>query len=463
MVWFSPNATKSIKLVQDQFQPRPDDVILATYPKCGTTWLKALAFTVINRTCHPVAGDEHPLLTNNPHGLVPYLELPHRHLCPITELEALPSPRLLGTHIPFALLPSGTLTHDCRVVYLCREPKDVFVSFWHHVQKVIKPCFMEFDKAFEFFCEGFSLYGPIWEHYLGYWRQSSIEPSNVLFLKYDEMMVSPAKHVKMLAEFLRVPFTEEEEHGGVVEEVVKLCSFEKLKSLPVNSNGVVHRLDGEAINNSLFFRNAKVEDWANYLTEEMAQKLNDIIEEKLKGNARAKCYIYRRWTKHVSYIQFDKAFEFFCEGFSIYGPIWEHYLGYWKQSSMEPSKVLILKYDEKMSAPAKHVKGLAKFLGVPFTDEECGGVLEKVVALCSFEKLKNLPVNSDGVADRIGQGPTNNSLFFRNAKVGDWENHLTEEMAQKLDSIIEEKIKGLASPFDTWYVIGVWCDVYVYG
>jgi hypothetical protein len=124
--WLTEWLARSIQLVQAEFKPRADDILLATFPKCDTTWLKALAFVVLNRSRHPVTGDDHPLLHTNPHALVPvpFLEMPNRSLYPVAELEALPSPRLLCTHAPPALLPAGTLT----VVYLCREPKDVFVS-----------------------------------------------------------------------------------------------------------------------------------------------------------------------------------------------------------------------------------------------------------------------------------------------------------------------------------------------
>ncbi|OEL22916.1 Cytosolic sulfotransferase 5, partial [Dichanthelium oligosanthes] len=86
------------------------------------------------------------------------------------------------------------------------------------------------------FCEGVSVYGPIWDHYLGYWKQSVMEPNRVLFFKYDETMVDPVNHAKMLAEFIRAPFTGEEESSGTVQEIVKLCSFENLKKLPVNTS-----------------------------------------------------------------------------------------------------------------------------------------------------------------------------------------------------------------------------------
>uniref|UniRef100_A0A0E0LWV4 Sulfotransferase n=1 Tax=Oryza punctata TaxID=4537 RepID=A0A0E0LWV4_ORYPU len=75
---------------------------------------------------------------------------------------------------------------------------------------------MKFDKAFEMFVDGFSSVEPIWNHYLGYWNKHVEEPARVFFLKYDDMMADPAGHVKKLAEFLWVPFTDDEVGAGIV-------------------------------------------------------------------------------------------------------------------------------------------------------------------------------------------------------------------------------------------------------
>lgn len=97
-------------------------------------------------------------------------------------------------------------------------------------------------------------------------------------------MVEPETHIIRLAEFLGIPFTKEELRDRVVEEVVRLCSFENLKSLQVNTSGVSRRFGGMPMENSSFFRKAKVGEWSNYLSQEMAQKYDRIIEEKLKGS-----------------------------------------------------------------------------------------------------------------------------------------------------------------------------------
>ncbi|VAI74049.1 unnamed protein product [Triticum turgidum subsp. durum] len=237
--WLTPRTVTSITLLQSQFAPRPDDVVLATFPKCGTTWLKALAFAVANRSRHPAGSGAHPLLTTHPQDLVPSLEVPHRDVHPVAGLDKLPSPRLLSTHMPLSLLPPGISALGCRVVYLCREPKDVFVSSWHYMNRVSADFSPDMDATFELFCEGFSLYGPLWDHVRGYWEQSVAEPDRVLFLKYDDMMADA---------------------------------------------GVSDRIGGLPMENSSYFRAGKVGDWKTHLTEEMAKKLDCIVEEKLRGS-----------------------------------------------------------------------------------------------------------------------------------------------------------------------------------
>ncbi|KAF8378833.1 hypothetical protein HHK36_030182 [Tetracentron sinense] len=96
------------------------------------------------------------------------------------------------------------------------------------------------EEAFEMFCNGDSLYGPFWENFvLEYWRASIERPQCVMFLKYEEMEAEPAFHVKKLAEFIRCPFSLEEEKEGVVDEIIRLCSFENLSRLDVSMTGDV--------------------------------------------------------------------------------------------------------------------------------------------------------------------------------------------------------------------------------
>lgn len=107
------------------------DIIVASKPKSGTTWLKALVFSIINRDRYTPSNT--PLLTQNPHQLVPFLELKvyDQNHCP--DLTTIPSPRLFSTHIPYASLPDSIKHSNCRMVYICRNPLDVVVSLWHMI------------------------------------------------------------------------------------------------------------------------------------------------------------------------------------------------------------------------------------------------------------------------------------------------------------------------------------------
>ncbi|KAG0541131.1 hypothetical protein BDA96_03G469800 [Sorghum bicolor] len=278
--WFRPYFVQSRLRIENGFKPRPEDVILATNPKCGTTWLKALAFTVINRFRYEFGN--HPLLFSHPQEVVPSIEAPsHENL---TYLENLPSPRLLATHMPLSLFPKSIVKCGCRVVYICRDPKDAFVSRWHFDNKMHRGQCVDMETAFNMFTEGFSSNGPFWDHCLEYWRESIAKPDKVLFLKYEDMTLEPIKYVIRLATFLGAPFSIKEIEDGIPEEVVRLCSFEKLSSLSTNQTGEFARLGNIIIEKSSYFRKGKVGDWVNHMSEEMGRKLNCIVEEKLKGS-----------------------------------------------------------------------------------------------------------------------------------------------------------------------------------
>ncbi|KAK6921180.1 Sulfotransferase domain [Dillenia turbinata] len=126
-------------------------------------------------------------------------------------------------------------------------------------------------------------------------------------------------------------------------------------------------------------------------------------------------FVSRITPKDATYISLEEALELFCEGVSLYGPYWDHIS--------------------------------ADFIGHPFSvEEENEGVLQKIADLCSFEYLSDLDVNKNG---KNGPNPAvaiENSAFFRKGKIGDWQSHLTPEMAERLDQVTREKFGGTGLP-----------------
>jgi len=282
--WCPSIHVEAVESFQKHFQAKETDVIVASFPKSGTIWLKALAFAIVNHQRFSSL-ENHPLLTSNPHELVPFLEFvfcgdihDQLHL-----LANKPDPRVLGTHTPFPSLPDSIKDSNCKIIYICRNPFDNFVSAWNYFNK-IKPESLPavpLDEAFEMYCKGIMDYGPWWSHMLGYWNESVAKPNKVLFLKYDDLKEDTSFHVKRIADFFGCSFTEEEENNGTVEGIIQLCSFKKMKDLEVNKSGKVGKAGVEKKN---FFRKAETGDWINYFSPSMIEKLSKIVEEKLDGS-----------------------------------------------------------------------------------------------------------------------------------------------------------------------------------
>ncbi|KAK9155656.1 hypothetical protein Sjap_003136 [Stephania japonica] len=225
--WHLRKILLEVMACQRRFQAHDTDVILVTQPKSGTTWLKSLAFAIMHRGRYTELS-QHPLRTHNPHDLVPFIEI-------LDGFKGGRRPEELG---PFPL-----------------------------------------EVAHDMFCRGVSIYGPFWEHILGYWKVSLERPEKVLFMKFEEMKEDVKYQVKRLARHLGCPFSNEEESEGVVENIIKLCSFKNLKNLEVNQSGKTWIID-----NKHFFRKGEVGDWMNHLTPQMAEQVDRITEEKLHSH-----------------------------------------------------------------------------------------------------------------------------------------------------------------------------------
>ena len=153
---------------------------------------------------------------------------------------------------------------------------DQFVSSWHFLYNIQTN--KDLEECSDQFCRGIHIFGPFWDHVLGFWKASLERPQKVLFIKYEDLKSDVLSQVKQLAEFLGFPFSEEEEKQGLIEEIAKLCSIENMKSLKCNMDG---RRSFGAPHGS-FFRKGVVGDWKNHLTPSMVERIKKIMQEKFE-------------------------------------------------------------------------------------------------------------------------------------------------------------------------------------
>ena len=119
------------------------------------------------RGAYPPAGAGHPLLRLNPHDCVPFMEMLFADgLAGSRKMAMLPSPRLMATHMQHSVLPASvTRNPGCKIIYMCRDPKDMIVSMFHFARKLAPD--ISFADEFEAACKGTNISGPIWDHLLG--------------------------------------------------------------------------------------------------------------------------------------------------------------------------------------------------------------------------------------------------------------------------------------------------------
>ncbi|NOT41006.1 MAG: sulfotransferase domain-containing protein [Alphaproteobacteria bacterium] len=109
----------------DAYRPRPGDVVIGTYPKCGTTWTQRIVSLLIFQSPEP-----------KPMTLSPWIDERFIGVPAETQarIEAQTHRRYLKSHLPFDALP-----HYAQVKYIhtARDGLDAMMS-WHNHQTKYK-------------------------------------------------------------------------------------------------------------------------------------------------------------------------------------------------------------------------------------------------------------------------------------------------------------------------------------
>ena len=191
-----------------EFRPRPDDIFIVTYPKSGTTWTQML---VVQLLWEDGARFDHISQRS------PYLEdvLRFAH---VDFLEKVPSPRVIKTHMPYWMLRPSK---DSRILFVTREPRDTFVSCYHHFE-LVRRFRSSFDRFMGRIVSGRGGFMS-WYQYMRGWMPHRND-ANVLWLRYEDLRKDLEGQARRIAAFLNVPVPEERLPG-----ILEQCSFESMR------------------------------------------------------------------------------------------------------------------------------------------------------------------------------------------------------------------------------------------
>ena len=78
-------------------------------------------------------------------------------------LKGMQEPRVIKSHLPFSHLPPN-LINKAKVVYVCRRPKDVIVSYYHHCMNYCDVVTTNLEAFARDFMNGLVPYGYFFSH-----------------------------------------------------------------------------------------------------------------------------------------------------------------------------------------------------------------------------------------------------------------------------------------------------------
>jgi hypothetical protein len=240
------------------YAPEAGDIFVATYPKCGTTWMQYIVYLLVR------GGPLRPGQSLS--DVFPHLEEVGREA-----VEALPKPRLIKTHLPRSMTPFDA---RAKYVYVARNPFDCVVSFYHHTRGFVRHYDFadgSLDEFFECFIAGEVDFGDYFDHLLSWYPLKDAD--NVYFTTYERMMQDPPAAVAAVGDFLGLA-PDAARAAAVAEE----SSFDRMRQH--QSRWSSRRPDGMPP----FVRKGVVGDWRNELSADQVKRLLDKFEARTRGS-----------------------------------------------------------------------------------------------------------------------------------------------------------------------------------
>lgn len=307
--WLLPTGFQNFADRIYNFQHKKSDVVVMTWPKCGTTWTQEIVWTMMNSPNLDHPDSNLPILTRSPFiemdmlfptlkpGEVPPSDDPFymtfKKVCPnkdpadgmhVQLTEEFPEPRLIKTHLPFSLM-SPSILDTCKVIYVARNPKDVIVSYHHHSRLLKLHDYVgSFEDFVQYFVDDDLVFGPYWLHLKEAWERKSHKNHHFIF--YEDLKANPLGEIKKLDAFLNTKLTDAQLDG-----IVKYTSFKEMRArdnAPVfnfEQGGVKVEVvkDEIAKKEGGFFRKGESGDWKNKFTPEMDAKVNQWLQKNLNN------------------------------------------------------------------------------------------------------------------------------------------------------------------------------------
>lgn len=260
-------------------------VWLASYPKSGNTWARAMLthllaepgddFSVNALAGAPEGGDRHALddacaissAEMKPAELLPYRAMLHRQMAAEN-----PAPFFVKTHDQYALASDGTALFPAdasrAVIYLVRNPLDVVLSFAHHSQHPVDTMIARMadpGTMLNLWPDRISDFLPVhlgrWSDHVAGWTQQRAIP--LCLLRYEDMIADPETALARVAAAAGIAAS-----PAQIAAAVAASSFERLRE-----REAAEGFSEKPPNMPNFFRAGRTGDWRAALSGDQVARI----------------------------------------------------------------------------------------------------------------------------------------------------------------------------------------------
>ncbi|XP_042263830.1 cytosolic sulfotransferase 2-like [Thunnus albacares] len=254
------------------FKARPDDILIATYPKAGTTWVSYILDLLYFGQMCPEHQASSPI-----HQRVPFLEISVPGLQSGKDLaDQLPTtPRLIKTHLPVQFVPKSFWEQNNKIVYVARNAKDCAVSYYHFGRmNSLQPEPGDWSTFLQDFMEGKMVFGPWYDHVNNWWEKKQTH-TKLHYMFYEDLIEDSGREIDRLCSFLGLSPSAEEK-----ERVMTGVKFDTMKENKMNNYSTVEFMNHKV---SPFMRKGKVGDWKNHFTVAQNELFDEDYKQKMKN------------------------------------------------------------------------------------------------------------------------------------------------------------------------------------
>jgi hypothetical protein len=228
------------------------DVFLVSYPRSGNTWMRSILAEIIYGESGDTLG-----------AIGEYI--PDIHKCNVDDMQ-LKYPRVIKSHFNY-------VRKYRRIIYLVRDPRDVFISYYKYRTQLNKYHSSLKDFIIDI-CAG-NIWPGTWRNHVNSWLYNKDykdikNKPDLMLIKYEDILRNKSKHIKRIANFLGIKLNKK-----TIEKIIIQTSRVQMKKKEKAGGFVWHPKNFEFINK------ATHGNWKQELPKDMITYINKINKREM--------------------------------------------------------------------------------------------------------------------------------------------------------------------------------------